>query len=216
MTLQCVFCQCLHSNRGHMNYNHLTSQFLQTEWIPSQQKLLGAGCQHVTVGCSRAGLMASPSSTWLLHKECVSASLPGNHMGFCVSESWHVTWSPHLWRDYFMSCHQIVQYPLRGRTVRQLLTLTGLKGRRGSINAPAFQIDPLVKAIQKGNVSEQTRENNKQEQKLWTERNFTIATSHVTSVEQTGRWHTLQHRACSLTPLAGIKNIWQKEETKWA
>lgn len=60
----------------------------------------------------------------------------------------------------------MVQYPLREGTVRQLLTLTGLKGRRGSINAPGFHIHPLVKAIQKGNVSGQARENNKHEQKL--------------------------------------------------
>lgn len=88
-----------------------------------------------------------------------------------------------------MSCHQIVQYSLREGTVRQLLTLTGLKGKGGSINAPAFQIHPLVKAIQKGNVSGQTRENYKQEQKLWPERNFAIATSHgtSTSIEQTGK-----------------------------
>lgn len=86
-----------------------------------------------------------------------------------------------------MSCHQIVQYPLREGTVRQLLMLTGLKGR--SINAPAFPIDSLVKAVQKGNVSGQTRKNNEQEQKLWPERNFAIATSHVTStsIGQTGR-----------------------------
>lgn len=58
-----------------------------------------------------------------------------------------------------MSCHQIVQYPLRDGTVRQLLTLTGLKGRRGNTNAPAFQIHLLVKAIQKANVSGQAREN---------------------------------------------------------
>lgn len=59
-----------------------------------------------------------------------------------------------------MSCHQIVQYPLREETVRQLLTLTGLKGKRGKINAPAFKIHLLVKATQKGNVSGQAGEKN--------------------------------------------------------
>lgn len=35
MTLQCVFCQCLHSNRGHMNYNHLTLS-IPANWMNSQ------------------------------------------------------------------------------------------------------------------------------------------------------------------------------------
>lgn len=60
----------------------------------------------------------------------------------------------------------MAQYPLREGTVRQLLTLTGLKGWKGSIKAPGFQIHPLVKAVQKGNVSGQARENNKHQQKL--------------------------------------------------
>lgn len=86
-----------------------------------------------------------------------------------------------------MSCHQTAQYPLREGTVRQLLTLIALKGRRGSINAPTFQIHPLVKAIQKGNPG-QDRENNKHEQKLWPE-SFALTTSHgtSTSIEETGR-----------------------------
>lgn len=72
-----------------------------------------------------------------------------------------------------------------------------------------------MKGIQKGSPG-QARENNRHEQKLWPERNFAVATSHgtSTSIEQTGRWHILQHRACSLTPLTGTKNIWQKEEAE--
>lgn len=33
--LQCEFCGCLHSNRGHMNYNHLTLT-IPVKWMNSQ------------------------------------------------------------------------------------------------------------------------------------------------------------------------------------
>lgn len=45
------------------------------------------GCKQATVRCSWARLLESHSSTQVLHKECVSATLPGNHTGFHISES---------------------------------------------------------------------------------------------------------------------------------